>query len=91
MDIITVYTSVIGSVLEYACPMWHPGLTAKQSKDIEKILKCCLKLIYPSLSYSEVLSVSGLEELRSRRNQLTKELFEEIKHENHTLHYLLPK
>jgi len=26
-DIVCVYTSIICSVLEYACPVWHPGLT----------------------------------------------------------------
>ena len=28
--IVQVYTSIVGlrSVMEYACPVWHPGLTA---------------------------------------------------------------
>ena len=90
-DIIIVYTSIIRSILEYACPVWHPGLTAKQTKDIERVQKRCLKLIYPTLSYSEVLLLSGLEELGIRRERITKELFDEIKHENHVLHSLLPK
>jgi len=29
-DIVCVYTSIIRSVLEYACPVWHSGLTKKQ-------------------------------------------------------------
>jgi len=62
-DIVLVYKSIIRSVLEYACPVWHPGLSAKQSKDIEKIQKRCLRLIYPSLSYTEALSLSGLDKL----------------------------
>ena len=90
-DIIIVYTSIIRSILEYACPVWHPGLTAKQTKDIERVQKRCLKLIYPTLSYSEALLLSGLEELGIRRERITKELFDEIKHENHVLHSLLPK
>ena len=28
-DIVCVYCSVIRSILEYACPVWHPGLTKK--------------------------------------------------------------
>ena len=28
-DVVCVYTSIIRSVLEYACPVWHPGLTKK--------------------------------------------------------------
>jgi len=36
-DILCVYCSIIRSVLEYACPVWHPGLTKKLSKDIEQV------------------------------------------------------
>jgi len=36
-DILCVYCSIIRSVLEYACPVWHPGLTKKLSKDIERV------------------------------------------------------
>jgi len=46
-DILCVYCTVIRSILEYACPVWHPGLTKKLSKDTEKdteqIQKCCFK------------------------------------------------
>jgi len=31
-DIVCVYTSIIRSVLEYACLVWHPGLTEKTVK-----------------------------------------------------------
>ena len=34
-----IYCSVIRSVLEYACPVWHPGLTSKLSKDIERVYR----------------------------------------------------
>ena len=45
-DAIIIYCSVIRSVLEYACPVWHPGLTRKQDKDIERVQKRALKLIF---------------------------------------------
>ena len=53
-DIVHVYCSIIRSVLEYACPVWHPGLTKAQSKEIERVQKRCLRVIYPSLTYSEL-------------------------------------
>jgi len=28
--------------LEYACAVWHPGLSTKLSKDIERVQKRCL-------------------------------------------------
>ena len=26
-DILRVYCTIVRSILEYACPVWHPGLT----------------------------------------------------------------
>lgn len=47
-DIVQVYCSVIRFVLKYACPVWHPGLTEKLSKEIKRIQKQCLKIIFPT-------------------------------------------
>ena len=57
-DIVCVYNSIIRSVLEYAWPVWHPGLTKKLSKDIECVQKRCLKLLFPALSYTEYIFMS---------------------------------
>jgi len=46
-DIVYIYCPVIRSVLEYACPVWHPGLTSKLSKDIGRVQKRCLRIIFP--------------------------------------------
>ena len=50
-----------------------------------------LNIVFPSVSYKEALSASGLELLAARRENITKNLFNEIKDENHVLHELLPK
>ncbi len=42
-DIIRVYTSVIRSVLEYACDVWHSGLNKEQSDTLEHLQKRALK------------------------------------------------
>ena len=56
----TVYCSIIRSILEYARPVWHPGLTKKMSKDIERVPKRCLKMIKsiktPSMQLEAILS-----------------------------------
>jgi len=90
-DIVIIYCSVIRSVLEYACPVWHPGLTQKQDKDIERVQKRSLKLIFPELTYTEALAETGLEKLSTRRENITQQMFQEIKDSAHPLHYLLPK
>jgi hypothetical protein len=89
-DIVHVYCSVIRSVLEYACPVWHPGLTKKLSKEIESIQKRCLKLVFPMLSYSQALNEAKLDRLDVRREAITKQMFNKMKAPNHVLHSLLP-
>lgn len=89
-DILTIYCSVIRSVLEHACPVWHPGLTNKQSYKLESIQKRILRMVFPTLEYSTALTQAQLERLDSRREKFTKELFEQIKHPDHVLHKLLP-
>ena len=87
--VVEVYCSIIRSVLEYASPVWHPGLTKTQSKSIECIQKRCLRVIYPDLNYKEALFVSGLLRLSERREISARDLFNQIKRPDHTLHYLL--
>ncbi len=89
-DIVEIYCSIIRSVLEYACPVWHPGLSKKQSNDLERVQKRCLKFIFPHLSYDQALDQTRLEKLSARRERMTKEMFAEIKCSSHPLNSLLP-
>lgn len=88
-DILVIYCSIIRSILEYACPVWHTGLTKTQTNDIERVQRRCLRIIYPDFSYREALNISGLEKLCTRRENITCKLFNEIKNHNHILHGLL--
>ena len=67
-----------------------PPLTSKLSKDIERVQKRCLRIIFPQLSYSEALDKSGLNRLDTRREEITKQIFRQIKSPTHPLHYLIP-
>ena len=42
------------------------------------------------MSYSEVLDKSGLNRLDTRREEITKQIFRQIKSPTHPLHYLIP-
>jgi len=44
-DITQVYISIIWSILEYACRVWHPGLSKAQANEIERVQKRCLRII----------------------------------------------
>ena len=65
LDIIAVYCSLIRSVVEYASPVWHSGLTKNQSDLIECVQKRCLRIIFPELSYSVAIHRDAHETLQS--------------------------
>ncbi len=79
IDIVTVYCSTIRSILEYASPVWHSGLTVAESRSIESVQIRCLKMIYPDLSYNQALFVSGLEKLVDRRLVAARNIFNGLK------------
>ena len=48
-DLLAYYRTMIRPILEYACPVWHAGLTKGESDIIEKIQKRALKIIYSDI------------------------------------------
>lgn len=90
-DVIIVYCSLMRSVLEYACPVWHCGLTSKESSDIEGVQRRVLRIVWPDLGYNEALNRAGLERLDVRREKFVRETFEMVKEPGHVLYDLLPK
>ena len=45
LELFDVYIKEVRSILEYAVPVWHPGLTRKQSSEIEAVQKTSFKII----------------------------------------------
>ena len=45
-DLLHFYTAIVRPVLEYACPVWHSGLTAGQCNAIENIQKRAIRVVY---------------------------------------------
>ena len=89
-DVVPIYCAVIRSVLEYACVVWHPGLTAAESDEIERVQKRVLRIIFPHLHYKDALIAAHLERLDVRRENMMRTTFSEIKNPAHILHSLLP-
>ena len=89
-EIITIYCSIIRSVLEYACPVWHSGLTSSESKELERVQKRVLRIIFPFLSYKQALLTAKLDRLDVRRENLVRSTFQEITNPSHVLYNLLP-
>jgi len=40
------YVTVIRSVLEYVCPVWHFSLTAAQKKALESLQRRAMRIIF---------------------------------------------
>ena len=89
-SIVRIYTSLIRSLLEYACQVWHTSLTATLSKKLEGIQKRALRIVFPDLSYSEALTQAHLTTLHDRRDKLCRRFFHSIMSPTHKLHSLLP-
>ena len=82
--------SIIRSPIEYACQVWHGGLSETQRKDLERIQKRALQIIFPDYHYQKAMEESRLESLHERREYLSRKLFQNImKDETHKLHYLI--
>ena len=87
----TVSTTIVRSVREYACQVWHTGLTDKQSEPLDSIQKRAMVIIFPDLSYGDALAKLGLPTLHDRREHLCRRFFQAMLQHEHRLYHLLPE
>ena len=89
-QLLKIYLSVIRPVLEYACQVWHCGLTQEQSRLLENVQKRILRKIYPQLEYQSALLKAEIPSLADRRDNLCKTMFRKMMDSKHKMHHLLP-
>ena len=89
-DLVKIFCVTIRSVLEYACEVWHPGLTRGQSSKLESIQKRAMRMIFPSVQYLEALDAVHLPTLAARREEACRTFFLNMTKPDHKLHHLLP-
>ena len=66
--LLSVYKSVVRSVIEFTSLVYHSMLTKEQSNDIERLQMQALKCIYGlQYTYSSILQKTGLSTLEERR------------------------
>ena len=87
--IITVYTTIIRPVLEYACQVWHYNIQQYLWR-YWKIQKRALRIILPSQKYDEAQITINITSLRDRREKLCEHFFEK-NIDNENLKDLLPQ
>ena len=68
-DLIEVYVLYIRSLTEYCSVVFHSRLTVEDSDSLERIQKCCLRIILGDnyVSYIAALEMTGLQTLHQRR------------------------
>ena len=89
-DLMYYYQSVVRPVTEYACVVWHTGLTQGQSKLLESIQRRAMKIIFGSNSDAVLRTLNSLPSLSERREQLTKQFFKSLLDPNSCIHDLIP-
>ena len=80
-DLITVYCSLIRSVIEYASAVFA-NLPKYLSGALEGIQKRALRIILPNLHYDEALILSGLPSLEDRRAAACESFMRNLKPSN---------
>ena len=70
--LLDLYNIQIRSILEYACPVWSPGLLSGDIIDLERVQKSAFVIIFGRDAYEETLKRHGLKTLEERRLPLCK-------------------
>ena len=74
--LVTLYQWYVRTTLEYAAPVWHPGLTERQHEQLERVQRRCARIMLGQQyrGYEDALEVLHLSTLRDRRQMLTLRL-----------------
>ena len=78
-------------VLEYACPVWHSGLTVEHRNRIEAIQKRVFTIIFDTSDYVELCTAHNYFTLHERRDLLCRQFFQIVLDKSNCLNYLLPE
>ena len=70
--LVDLYNKQIRSVLEYASPVWNPGLSKADVQDLERIQKAAFSIIFSNQNYQDTLKIHKQKSLEERRLHLSK-------------------
>ena len=78
VDLIAIYCALVRSILQYGSPVWA-ALPEYLSDVVEGVQRKALRIIFPSLAYSEALVASGLRTLATRRGQACVKFLHDVR------------
>ena len=82
--------SLIRPILEFACEAWHSCLPTYLSDQIESVQRRALRIVYPSINYTQAMQAAKIPILYERRSNLCERLFSKMLSPNHKLNSLVP-
>ena len=77
-DLIEIYFTLIRSVLEYCCPVWHNALPLYLAEQLERVQKRAFRIILPEYTYNDALTFLECPRLVERREKLCLKTLENI-------------
>ena len=79
-DLVTIYSGFVRPTVEYAAPVWYPGLTVHEKLALERIQKRARRIIVGKdyTTYHEALELCNLQDLHGRREQLCLSFFNSL-------------
>ena len=89
-ELVLIYISLIRSILEYCCPVWHTSLPQYLLDSVERIQKRTFRIMYPDLSYKEALKQLRCSTLYERRENICMRTMNRIEQSGGHLSRLLP-
>ena len=78
-DLIRIYTSLIRSIMDYGCAVWHTCLPSFLVDKIVRIQKRFFRILFPHLSYREALTVTECPRLEHNHQRLCFKLFNKVR------------
>ena len=91
VDLVTIYSTLVCSVLEYSSVVWATCLPRFLIDQLEAIQKRALRIVYPDLHYQQALAQANITSLEDRRAHLCLKVWHNIKNNPACqLHRLLP-
>ena len=71
-DLVFVYTGYVHPIVEFVCLVWHGSINVHQTQQIKRIQRKACRIILGSTytSYTDVLTLTGLQTLEERRIHL---------------------